>query len=82
MDLQNITLAGLAAIGAVNVLTMWKPGIESKWKFIASLGVAFLFSFIPADLGNMLLEHVRDALAIAFASSGVYKLATKAGGTN
>lgn len=80
IDLQNITLVGLAAIGAVNVLTMWKPGIESKYKFIASLVVAFIFTFVPADLGNLILDHAKTALEVAFAASGVYKLASKAGG--
>ncbi len=80
LDLQNITLAGLAAIGAVNVLTMFKPGIESKYKFLASLVVAFICTFVPTDLGNVILDHIKTSLEIAFAASGVYKLATKAGG--
>ena len=82
MDLQNITLAGLAAIGAVNVLTMWKPGVESKWKFIASLAVAFLMTFVPANIGNVILENAKIAIQVALAASGVYKLATKAGGNS
>jgi hypothetical protein len=42
--------------------------------------MAFAFTFVPIDLGNIILEHLKTALTIAFASSGVYKLATKAGG--
>jgi hypothetical protein len=80
MDLQNITLAGLVAIGVVNVLSFWKPGLDSKIKFGASLLSAFAVTFVPQDLGLMILNHAKDALTVAFAASGVYKIAQKAGG--
>lgn len=80
MDFMNVTLAGLAAIGAVNVLLMWKPEIDSKWKFIVSLVVAFAVLFIPEQFGNVILNNLRQAIEVAFAASGLYKLATKAGG--
>lgn len=80
MDIQNITLVGLSAIGAVNVLTMWKPDLDSKYKFIASLVVAFAITFVPVDLGNVILDHLKIAIEVALASSGTYKLATKISG--
>lgn len=79
MDLQTISLAGLISIGAVNVLTMFKPEIDSKVKFIVSLIVAFGILFVPQELGNMLLDKLKLAIEIAFAASGAYKLATKSG---
>lgn len=80
LDVQSLTLVGLAAIGSVNVLMMWKPDIDSKTKFLVSLVVAFAITFIPRDLGNVILEHLQTAIEVALAASGVYKLATKAGG--
>jgi len=81
MDLQNITLAGLTAIGVVNVMTMWKPDIDSRIKFAASFVVAFIVLFIPPEFGNTILEKAKIAVEVAFASSGVYKLAQKSGGS-
>jgi hypothetical protein len=80
MDLLNTTLAGLVAIGAVNVISMWKPDMDSRLKFGIAFVVAFIVLFVPTDLGNMLLEKAKIALEVAFASSGVYKLAQKVGG--
>jgi hypothetical protein len=80
MDLLDTTLAGLVAIGVVNVITMWKPALSSQVKFGIAFVVAFLVLFIPPDLGNIILEKAKIALEVAFASSGVYKLAQKVGG--
>lgn len=79
MDFQSMTLAGLMAIGAVNVVTMFKANIDSRVKFIISLVVAFTALYIPEQIGNDVLNKLRDAIQIAFASSGAYKLATKTG---
>jgi hypothetical protein len=81
MDLTNVTLAGLAAIGVVNVLTMWKADIDSRIKFAVSFVVTFIVLFIPPELGNSLLEKAKVAVEVAFASSGAYKLAQKSGGS-
>lgn len=80
MDLQTITLSGLVAIGVVNVISFFKPGIDSKIKFTASLVAAFAVTFIPVELGNTILQHLKDAITVAFAASGAYKIAQKAGG--
>lgn len=80
MDIQTTSLAGLVAIGAVNVVTMFKPELDSRLKFAISLVVAFAVLFVPQELGNMLLEKLRLAIEVAFAASGLYKLATRAGG--
>lgn len=80
MDLQNLTFAGLAAVGVVNVLTFFRPELDSKVKFAVSLVAAFAFSFIPEALSNVLLERSMVALQIAFMASGTYKIAQKVGG--
>lgn len=76
----NISLAGLAVIGVVNLLTMYAPQMEAKTKILIAFMVAFTVSFVPADLGNIILNHLRTAIEVTFISSGVYKLAQKSGG--
>lgn len=80
IDFASLTLAGLAVLGAVNVATIFKPTLSSKSKFILSLVVAFAVSFVPADFGNIILNHLKDAITVALAASGTYKIASKAGG--
>lgn len=80
MDLTNVTFIGLATLGVVNVVTLFVPGLESKYKFLISIVAAFVLTFVPADLGSVLLEKMKTALEIAFAASGTYKLSQKMGG--
>lgn len=80
MDLANLTLAGLVAIGVVNAVSFWKPDLDSRIKFILSVVAAFAVTFVPVELGSVLLDHAKTALTVAFAASGAYKVAQKAGG--
>lgn len=80
MDIFNLALPGLVALGVVNVITMWKPDIDSRIKFLASFLVALGVLFIPEDLGAMWADKIKEALTVAFAASGTYKLFSKAGG--
>lgn len=80
MDLQTISLVGLMALGTVNVITLFKPDLDSRLKFAASFVVAFAVTFIPVEVGNIILEKAKIALEASLAFSGVYKLAQKAGG--
>jgi len=80
MDLSNITFIGLMVVGVVNVVTFFKKDIKSEYKFAISLFVAFALTFVPESIGNMILDKAKIALEIAFAASGTYKLATRAGG--
>jgi hypothetical protein len=80
MDLSNITFVGLATLGIVNVVCLFKPDLDSRLKFIISVVAAFALAFVPASLGSMLLDKMKIALEVAFAASGTYKLAQKAGG--
>jgi hypothetical protein len=80
MDIFNMTLVGLVALGAVNVISFFKPDMDSRVKFAISVVVAFVVAFIPPDLGNIVLDKLRLALEAALAASGTYKLFTKAGG--
>lgn len=80
LDLGSATLAGLAVIGVVNVVTIFNPHIDSRYRFIIALIVALIVGLIPAELGNEILNRVKEAIVVAFASSGAYKIAVKAGG--
>lgn len=79
MDLANITFVGLITLGVVNVITFFYPTLDSKVKFGLAVLTAFLLTFVPAELGNIILDKAKIAIEIAFASSGGYKLATKMG---
>lgn len=81
MDITNLTLAGLVAIGIVNVVSFFKPELDNKVKFALAFVAAFIVTFVPAELGNEILNKAKFALEIAFASSGAYKLVQKAGGS-
>ena len=74
MDLTNLTLAGLVALGIVNVVTFFIPNLDTKIKFLVAFLAAFIVTFVPADLGSIILDKAKFALEIAFASSGAYKL--------
>ena len=80
MEFGSLTLAGLIAIGTVNVISFFKTDLDSKIKFAISFVVAFAVLFVPFEVGNVILQKIKDALEIALAASGTYKLATKVGG--
>lgn len=80
MDFMSMTFVGLVTIGVVNVVGFFKPDLKPEIKFAVALLVAFVLTFVPQDLGNIILEKLKLAIEVAFASSGIYKLATKAGG--
>jgi hypothetical protein len=80
MDFESVTFVGLATLGIVNVVTLFKSDLDSKYKFLISIIAAFALTFIPSSLGIVLLDKMKIALEVAFASSGTYKLAQKIGG--
>lgn len=74
VNFADITFLGLIGIGAVNVITMIRPTLDSKLKFVLSALIVFIATFIPVELGNVILEKAKLAIEVAFASSGTYKL--------
>ncbi len=80
IELHDITFIGLATLGVVNVVTLFKSEIDSRIKFLIAIVSAFALTFVPESLGIMLLDKMKIALEIALASSGTYKLAQKIGG--
>lgn len=81
MDITSLGFAALIVIGVVNVVTMFKSNLTSTQKFGIALVTAFVVGFVPASFANELANRIKDALSIALASSGGYKIATKAGGS-
>lgn len=75
-----MTFIGLATVGFVNVLSYFQPYMGSKEKLAATFAFAFILTFIPNEIGIMVFDKAKIAIEVAFASSGAYKIATKAGG--
>ena len=67
--LTNITFVGLAVLGIVNVITLFKEDLDSKYKFLISVVAAFALTFVPESLGVVLLDKMKIALQVAFAAS-------------
>lgn len=80
MDLTNIGFVALMTIGFVNVLSFWKPTMDSKVKIGVSIAFAFVLTFIPADMGNLIANKLKEAIEIALLATGGYKVAQKVGG--
>lgn len=80
IDVANMGFTLLMTIGFVNVLTLWKPNLDSKVKLIASGIFAFALTFVPPELGNMLADKIKEGLTIALTATGLYKVAQKIGG--
>lgn len=80
MDFGSLTLTALFALGAVNAVLLFMPDLDSRWKFVISFVAALIAYFIPADLGAVILNAIKEAIAAAIIGSGIYKVATKAGG--
>lgn len=81
IDIASLTLNGLVAIGTVNLVMLFKPDVDSRIRFILSFIAALAVSFIPPDLGTVLLTKAKEAIMVALAASGTYKLAQKVGGS-
>ena len=68
MDLTQVLeigFVGLASYGAVAAVGMWKKDLTSQQKFLLLGGFAFVFGFVPADIGNFVLNHVKEAITTA-----------------
>lgn len=80
MDVFELSFIGLMTLGFVNVITFYKPSLDSKIKFALSVVFAFALTFVPAEIGVAILDKAKEALGVALMMSGVYKLGQKVGG--
>lgn len=80
MDISSLTLLGLVGIGTANVVSFFRPDMDSRMKFAISFVAVLAATFIPAQIGIIVLDKVKLALEVSLGASGLYKVATKAGG--
>lgn len=84
IDLLQLGTVGLLTLGAVKSLDIFAERFDfdftSELKWLSAVGFAFLFGFIPAELGNIFLDKAKDALQVAVGVTGVFKLIEKARG--
>lgn len=72
IDLQTIGFVALATFGSVSAVNFFKQ-MDSRQNFLLSVGFALAFSFVPADLGNVIVNKIRDAVAVAVTLNGAYQ---------
>ncbi len=80
MDITQLGFVAIATIGAVNVVLMFKSDLTTQQKFILSVAFAFIFSFVPAEFGNIFADKIKEAISVALVGTGSYKLLQIAGG--
>lgn len=90
LDVSAMGFVGVATFGTVaaaNLLYKNRKGVElsSGMKLAFSVVVAIAFGFVPADLGSIILNKVRDGISVALLLHGFYQglsnVAMKAAGT-
>jgi hypothetical protein len=77
---MDYVIIGAMTVGFVNVITFFKPDLDSRIKIAIGVVFAFAWSYVPVEIANDLLGRLKMAFEIGLSSSGVYKLLTKAGG--
>ncbi len=82
MDIWTYGLAGVVAFGGTWLVDLLlrrytKVKLSSEGKFAISLVLAFAIGFVPTDLGNDLLNRIKDAAYIATGIAGFYQLLSR-----
>ena len=72
LDWQSASFIMLMSFGAVSAVNFWKKQTP-KINFLLSMGFAFIFGFVPADFGNIIANHVKEAIAVALSVNGIYQ---------
>ena len=75
-SLFNLGYVAMITFGIVWAVGEVKP-LDSKKKFVLSVIVAVLVGFIPANLGNEILNRVKDGFGIATGLAGFYQMSAK-----
>lgn len=78
--IAQLGFAGVVSYGAVGVIGMWRKDLTTQQKVLLLGAIAFIVSFIPADFGNIILNHLKVALAVAFGMTATSTVANKIGG--
>ena len=71
-------IQGILAFGAVGITSLildkrFGKELDKEYKLYLLIGYAFIFGFIPADLGNWLLDQIKIAIAVGI---GIHALWT------
>jgi len=85
MELEQIVSLGYVALitfGVVWIVSKvaekrFKIELDSDTKFGLSVVVAIAVSFIPADLGNEIVNRIRDGFGVATGIAGFYQMSSK-----
>ena len=71
-DVQSASFLMLASFGSVYAVNLYRK-FDSKTNLLISFLFAFAYSFVPADFGNVIANHVKDAYATAMTICGAYQ---------
>lgn len=74
--IETYAVAGAVIIGLVNGVKMSFPNVRKAYAYGISLALGLIFG----ALHYFGLRGIEDGIIVALASSGLYKLAQKAGG--
>ncbi len=73
LDLASVGFVMLVTFGSVSAVNLLWKRLPPKINFILSVVLAFALGFVPEDLGSIIANHIKDALAVAFAANGAYQ---------
>ena len=80
VNLVQLGFVGLMSFGSVGALNFFKKGLTQGQNFGLFFVFAFVYGFVPADLGNVIFERAKEALAIATTGTAIYTGIKTAGG--
>lgn len=76
-------LQGIVSYGVVGLISMIAKRknvvLDSSTKLYCLVAIAFAVGFVPVDLGNSLLNHLKDAVSVAMAISSLNTVVNKVG---
>lgn len=72
IDLATIGFVALATFGSVSAINFFRA-LNSRQNFLLSMVFALVYSLVPSNLGNEIVNRVRDAFAVAVTLNGAYQ---------
>jgi len=72
VNLGPIALVSFGSVGLVSFFLGDKEWFDSRAKAILLVAFAFVYGFVPVELGNELAQRVRDAIAVGASATAVY----------
>lgn len=72
-----VLLATFGSVSLVNVVVKKRTSkeLDSEAKIFLSILLAFLFGFVPADLGNVIANRIKEAVVVGVSLNGAYQFA-------